>query len=94
MGCVQEEILFLIFPEAIISMFIVPQMADNEAISIYGMRRYSNYKNYSYNIEFDGAYVTEDPKEFLTSVMIAVDATDFNGRVDTQLQFNKESTFR
>ena len=28
-GCVQEEILFLIFPEAYVSIFLVPKMKDN-----------------------------------------------------------------
>jgi len=31
-------------------------MHHNEAVIIYGLRRYSNYKNYSYDLEFDGPY--------------------------------------
>ena len=77
-GCVQEEILFLIFPEAYVSMFLVPQMKDNEAIAIYGLRKYSKYKNYSYNVKFDGAYEKDELKSVNSSVMIAIDATNFH----------------
>lgn len=37
-------------------MLITPEMYENEAIIIYGLRRFSNYQNYSYSLKYDGAY--------------------------------------
>lgn len=46
-GCVQEEVLFCIFPEAVVSKIICEELSDNEAVIIYGARRFSNYTGYS-----------------------------------------------
>lgn len=46
-GCVQEEVLFSIFPEAVISKIICQELEDTEAVIIYGARRFSNYEGYS-----------------------------------------------
>lgn len=87
-GCVQEEILFLICPEALVSIFLVPEMKDNEAVAIYGLRRYSNYTSYSYTSKFDGAY-KDDLDAVNSSVMIAIDATNLHGHHDSDYQFTK-----
>ncbi|KAH7834043.1 hypothetical protein Vadar_012168 [Vaccinium darrowii] len=42
-GCVQEEIHLMINPELIAGMLFLPSMADNEAIEIVGVERFSNY---------------------------------------------------
>ncbi|KAG5530345.1 hypothetical protein RHGRI_025324 [Rhododendron griersonianum] len=46
-GCVQEEIRFMINPELIAGMLLLPSMADNEAIEIVGTERFSNYTGYA-----------------------------------------------
>ncbi len=51
-GCVQEEILFLIHPELIVSCIIIEKLNDNEALFIYNVKRYSNYSGYGYDIKF------------------------------------------
>lgn len=43
-------------------MLISPEMSENESIVIYGLRRFSNYKNYSYSVQFDGPYESDDLK--------------------------------
>ena len=46
-AAVQEEILFAIFPEACVSMGLIDQMTDTQAISIENCLRVYNYKGYS-----------------------------------------------
>lgn len=88
-GSVQEEILFLVFPEAYVSIFLVPKMNDNEAIAIYGLRKYNKYKNYSYNLKFDGGNEKDELKEVNSSVMIAIDATNLQHHHNVNYQFTK-----
>ena len=78
----------MIFPEAFVSIFLVPEMKDNEAVAIYGLRRYSKYTGYSYNAKFDGPY-KDDLDEVNSSVMIAIDATNLHGHYDSDYQFTK-----
>ena len=40
-GCVQEEILFAVEPEAVVSMFFMEKMGDNDAIRIDNLIQYS-----------------------------------------------------
>ncbi|KAL2594909.1 hypothetical protein AAZV13_11G009700 [Glycine max] len=42
-GCVQEEIRFMVSPELMVGMLFLPAMADNEAIEIVGVERFSSY---------------------------------------------------
>ena len=45
-GCVQEEILFAIEPEAIVSMLFMEEMDENDAIGIFNTIQYSNYSGF------------------------------------------------
>eukprot|EP00919_Chromeraceae_sp_WS-2016_P081812 GHVR01193221.1.p1 GENE.GHVR01193221.1~~GHVR01193221.1.p1 ORF type:complete len:101 (-),score=11.66 GHVR01193221.1:448-750(-) len=75
-GCVQEEILFSIFPECIIAKVLTEKLDDDEAIVISGARRFSTYEGYSYKFKFNGGY---HQKEVVpNSVIVAIDAFDFN----------------
>ncbi|KAK4256152.1 hypothetical protein QN277_009057 [Acacia crassicarpa] len=58
-GCVQEEIRFMISPELIVGMLFLPSMAENEAIEIVGVERFSSYKGYASSFRFSGDYVDE-----------------------------------
>ncbi|KAE9606491.1 putative poly(ADP-ribose) glycohydrolase [Lupinus albus] len=56
-GCVQEEIRFMLSPELIAGMLFLPSMADNEAIEIVGVERFSSYTGYASSFRFSGDYV-------------------------------------
>ena len=45
-GCVQEEILFVVKPECLVSMMLCPRMLDFEAITIIGAERFSRYRGF------------------------------------------------
>jgi poly(ADP-ribose) glycohydrolase len=51
-GRVQEEILFVIKPECLVSMLICAKMDDNEAIIIRGAERFSEYSGYGLSFEW------------------------------------------
>ena len=55
-GCVQEEILFFIFPQLFVTVLFCERMLDNEAIFIHNVRRYSNYTGYGGTLEFSGTF--------------------------------------
>ncbi|CDW78970.1 poly(adp-ribose) glycohydrolase 1-like [Stylonychia lemnae] len=85
-GAAQEEILFLIFPQAIISMLICEKMDYNESIYIHNIRRYADYLGYTTSLEFQ-----EMPNEsFYKNIrkdFIAMDAIQyFDGKTDSQFK--------
>lgn len=45
-GCVQEEILFCIFPELIVTKLLCFELEDREAITIHGARRFCYFEGY------------------------------------------------
>ncbi|XP_027190707.1 poly(ADP-ribose) glycohydrolase 1-like isoform X3 [Cicer arietinum] len=76
-GCVQEEIRFMINPELISGMLFLPSMADNEAIDIVGVERFSSYKGYASSFRFSGDYVDEKDLDALgrrKTRIVAIDA--------------------
>ena len=58
-GCVQEEILFCVEPEAIVSLYFMEVMDDNDAIGIYDTIQYSDYKGYGYKFTYNGCLIKE-----------------------------------
>ncbi|CAI9268918.1 unnamed protein product [Lactuca saligna] len=76
-GCVQEEIRFMISPELIAGMLFLPSMADNEAIEVIGVERFSKYTGYASSFRFSGDFMdTKDidmMKRHKTRI-IAIDA--------------------
>ncbi|WJX30982.1 poly(ADP-ribose) glycohydrolase [Trifolium repens] len=76
-GCVQEEIRFMISPELIAGMLFLPSMADNEAIDIVGVERFSSYKGYASSFRFSGDYVDDKDVDALgrrKTRIVAIDA--------------------
>ena len=63
-GCVQEEILFSIYPEMILSMVLCERMDKNEAITITGPIRSANYVGYGWGFTFKEEF-NEDNKEIM-----------------------------
>jgi poly(ADP-ribose) glycohydrolase len=77
-GIVQEEILFCIDPEAIVSLFLMEMMGDNDAIGIHNIIQYSNYKGYGASFEFDGSAIPSDINKIKRHKIIAIDAINLN----------------
>ncbi len=46
MGCIQEEIRFVINPELIASMLFTAELKDNESLLVTGCQRFADYQGY------------------------------------------------
>lgn len=55
-GAVQEEIMFSVFPELIISLCICPELNDDESLIFYDALRFNNYKGYSKEFKYVGNF--------------------------------------
>ena len=73
-GSVQEEILFAIEPEAIVSLCFMEIMDKNDAIGIFNTIQYSKYKGYGENFKFDGNAINKDLNKIIRHKIIAIDA--------------------
>ena len=72
-GCVQEELLFAVNPEAIVSIFLMQKMNDNDAIRIDNLIQYSNYSGYARSFKFEND-ATKDITKIKKYNIIAIDA--------------------
>lgn len=61
-GCVQEEIMFLVQPECLVSLMLFAVMQTNEAIIISGTRTYSEYKGYSQSFRWTKPFEGKLPR--------------------------------
>ena len=73
-GCVQEEILFAVEPEAIVSLLFMEVMDKNDAIGIFNTIQYSKYKGYGSNFKFLENAITKDLSKIRRHKIIAIDA--------------------
>ena len=73
-GCVQEEILFAVEPEAIVSMFFMEVMDKNDAIGIFNTIEYSKYSGYGNKFKFEKSAITDDLTKIKRHRIIAIDA--------------------
>ena len=88
-GCVQEEILFSIYPEMLVSMIFCPVMKEDEAIIINGARRVAEYSGYAWGFKFEGEYLRDqDPSK---NTFVAIDALMFPS---LNFQFSEEGVLR
>ena len=55
-GTVQQEILFVCFPELFATMCLCEEMNDHEAIVIQGTERFTEYEGYSDSFKFKGPF--------------------------------------
>jgi poly(ADP-ribose) glycohydrolase len=87
-GCVQEEIMFCICPELIVTRLLCPAMASDEAIVIIGAEQFSTPIGYGNSLDFGGVYIDSTPLHKgggLASYIVAIDALDLrNGNADQQ----------
>ncbi|WVZ13163.1 hypothetical protein V8G54_017693 [Vigna mungo] len=89
-GCVQEEIRFMVSPELIAGMLFLPAMADNEAIEIVGVERFSSYTGYASSFRFSGDYVDEREVDALgrrKTRIVAIDALCSPGMRQYRMNF-------
>ena len=83
-GCVQEEILFAVEPEAIVSMFLMEVMDDNDAIRIDNLIQYSNYSGYAFSFKYEESAI-KDEQNLIRHNIIAIDAVcSYSGGVDKE----------
>ena len=81
-GCVQEEILFAVEPEAIVSLFLMEVMSDNDAIRIDNLIQYSNYSGYAFSFKYEESAI-KDGQNLIKHNIIAIDAVcSYSGGVD------------
>ncbi|XP_029662380.1 WD repeat and FYVE domain-containing protein 3 isoform X2 [Formica exsecta] len=80
LGCVQEEIRFVICPELMVTMLVTEELDDTEALIVSGIERYSKYEGYSNTFKWKGDFVDETPRDDscrrMTSI-VAIDALYF-----------------
>ncbi|CAD8112083.1 unnamed protein product [Paramecium sonneborni] len=84
-NCAQEEIVMLIFPEAIVSMIFIPQMTEIEAVLIENLKKYSNYTGYEQTFQ---SFPPQDLNESYN--LLAIDAKPFY----SENQFTEENIYR
>ena len=87
-GCVQEEILFAIEPEAIVSLFFMQVMDNNDAIGIYNTIQYSNYEGYGNTFKFAGSAIPIDKAKIKKHKIIAIDSYNLNNNNINGQNFN------
>jgi len=76
-GCVQEEILFMLCPELIVSRLVAEVLEDNETLLICGHQRFNDYVGYASSFRWNGDYVdTTDCDKWgrHTTQLVAMDA--------------------
>ena len=88
-GLVQEEILFLIKPECLVSRLITSELQDHEALLIRGAQRYSKHQGYRQSFRWMGDYretIEESLDGHLRTEILAIDAYDFSSNPRRQFQ--------
>ena len=80
-GNVQEELLFSVEPEAIVSIFLMEKMSNNDAIRIDNLIQYSKYSGYGRTFKFEGNATNNN--KLIKHNIIAIDAVcDSKGGID------------
>ncbi|MEQ2165955.1 hypothetical protein GOODEAATRI_022492, partial [Goodea atripinnis] len=84
-GLVQEEILFLINPELIVSRLFTEKLDDNECLIITGTQQFSCYSGFSDSFKWIGPYdddLERDEWGRLKRQILAIDALHFRHHRD------------
>lgn len=75
----QEEVMFLIRPECLVSMLFCMKLAPNEAVCIYGAEKMNQYSGYASNVRYMGDFVDDFPRggseNMLRHILICIDAS-------------------
>ncbi|XP_055301564.1 poly(ADP-ribose) glycohydrolase-like [Sitodiplosis mosellana] len=89
-GCVQEEILFVIYPELICSRLFTERFGNNECMIIVGCERFNNYEGYASTFKWTGDCNDETPLDLCRrrkSAIVAIDAENFSNKAQ---QYQKD----
>ncbi|XP_063744937.1 poly(ADP-ribose) glycohydrolase isoform X2 [Eleginops maclovinus] len=84
-GLVQEEILFVINPELIVSRLFTEKLADNECLVITGSQQFSSYSGFGDSFEWMGPHeerLGRDEWGRLKRQIVAIDALNFKHKRD------------
>uniref|UniRef100_UPI0037E990F8 poly(ADP-ribose) glycohydrolase n=1 Tax=Semicossyphus pulcher TaxID=241346 RepID=UPI0037E990F8 len=82
-GLVQEEILFLMNPELIVSRLFTEKLADNECLIVTGSQQYSSYAGFSDTFEWVAPHddrLQRDEWARLQRQILAIDALNYKHR--------------
>ncbi|KAM9518508.1 poly(ADP-ribose) glycohydrolase [Salvelinus alpinus] len=93
-GLVQEEILFLMNPELIVSRLFTEKLGDNECLFITGSQQFSQYSGYSDTFKWVGPHRDDferDEWQRLHRQIVAMDALHFRHQRE---QYNMKQVTR
>ncbi|XP_031658556.1 uncharacterized protein LOC109868468 [Oncorhynchus kisutch] len=93
-GLVQEEILFLMNPELIVSRLFTEKLGDNECLFITGSQQFSQYSGYSDTFKWEGPHRDDferDEWQRLHRQIVAMDALHFRHQRE---QYNMKQVTR
>ncbi|XP_075963233.1 poly(ADP-ribose) glycohydrolase isoform X2 [Anarhichas minor] len=93
-GLVQEEILFLMNPELIVSRLFTEKLADNECLIVTGSQQFSRYSGFGDSFEWAGPHeehLHRDEWARLKRRILAIDAVHFKQSRD---QYNMTAVTR
>ncbi|XP_038589571.1 poly(ADP-ribose) glycohydrolase isoform X3 [Micropterus salmoides] len=93
-GLLQEEILFLINPELILSRLFTERLDDNECLIITGAQQFSRYTGFGDSFEWAGPHddiLERDEWQRLKRQILAIDALNFRSRRE---QYNMRAVIR
>ncbi|KAA0704232.1 Poly(ADP-ribose) glycohydrolase [Triplophysa tibetana] len=93
-GLVQEEILFLMSPELIVSRLFTEKLDHNECLRITGAQIYSSYSGYSRSFEWAGPHQDMTKRDYWRRrfrQIVAIDALEFKNPKE---QYTKDNITR
>ncbi|XP_068190654.1 poly(ADP-ribose) glycohydrolase isoform X2 [Antennarius striatus] len=93
-GLVQEEILFLLNPELIVSRLFTEKLEDNECLVVTGCQQFSRHSGFGDTFEWAGPYedcVQMDEWARRQRHIVAIDALNFKHRME---QYNMRHVTR
>ena len=89
-GLVQEEIMFLVIPECLVSLPLCERMHSNEAILLRGVERFLNYSGYKNSFKVTKGVYEE---RALPRIITAINALKM-GKTHNNLQFTPPAILR
>jgi len=97
--CLQEQILFVIYPELFVTCLVCEKMLDHEAVIITGVQQFATYKGYSETFKFAGPIsdplsTKQDSLGRIPRQILALDALPLSKKYDQIKQFSPEYTLR
>ncbi|KAJ4749045.1 Poly (ADP-ribose) glycohydrolase family protein [Rhynchospora pubera] len=90
MGCVQEQIRFMINPELVGGMLFMTSMDNNEAIEVVGVERYTQYTGYGSSFCFNGDFSDKKPVDSMgkgKTKILAIDALNKPSEQQCEIKF-------